>query len=543
MDPSQFPPPNMGGLVDGLAPPGGDVITTGYAGGPLGVARPPTAPGGVGLGALGPPGVPVPPGVQALGGLPLGVAAPGVLPMGVAAPGVLPLGAAAPDVLLAPSAFGPTSLSEAVSHRLDAGALRALAELETSEADAIAQRLEQAGATVRNPSAYVHRAVNNARRRSVGAAPPYGAPQGGMGGYGGAGGAAAAGLLDQNALSALQELPQEQAASILDELASKGAGVRNPSAYVVKAVGNARRQAEGGGGFRSYGGPPGGPRGGGGYHGGGYAQQQQPRAAAPPHGYGAPQQPFGPGGQQLDYPGGHYYEHHAVPTASQPFDTDAAVAAEYANLDQKAVSALQALPALQSTQILLELRRKRGAIRNPSAYVMRATANAAAGANPAAPPPQYAQQYQQPQQYAPQGYHQPGAPQTYHQPGAPQQYHQPAPPAAAGDAASYAAAQQQYAAQYAQQQAYAQPPPASDYAAYASAEAAYEAYAAGQPPAGAAGEPPAAAPIGQPAAAYGQPADSAYATQQQQYAQQYAAQYAQQQSAYPPAPGGAGAGA
>jgi len=551
MDPSQFPPPNMGGLVGGLAPPSGDVITTGYAGGPLGVARPPTAPGGVGLGALGPPGVPVPPGVQALGGLPLGVAAPGVLPLGVAAPGVLPMGVAAPGVLplgaapgvlLAPSAFGPTSLSEAVSHRLDAGALRALAELEMSEADAIAQRLEQAGATVRNPSAYVHRAVNNARRRSVGAAPPYGAPAGGMGGYGGAGGAAAAGLLDQNALSALQELPQEQAASILDELASKGAGVRNPSAYVVKAVGNARRQAEGGGGFRSYGGPPGGPRGGGGYHGGGYAQQQQPRAAAPPRGYGAPQQPFGPGGQQLDYPGGHYYEHHAVPTASQPFDTDAAVAAEYANLDQKAVSALQALPALQSTQILLELRRKRGAIRNPSAYVMRATANAAAGANPGAPPPQYAQQYQQPQQYA-QQYHQPGAPQQYHQPGAPQQYHQPAPPAAAGDTASYAAAQQKYAAQYAQQQAYAQPPPASDYAAYASAEAAYEAYAAGQPPAGAAGEPPAAAPIGQPAAAYGQPADSAYATQQQQYAQQYAAQYAQQQSVYAPAPGGAGAGA
>ncbi len=84
--------------------------------------------------------------------------------------------------------------------------------------------------------------------------------------------------------------------------------------------------------------------------------------------YGAPQQPFGPTGQQLDYPGGHYYEHHAAPPPSQPFDTDAAVAAEYAHLDQKAVAALQALPALQSTQILLELRRKRGAIRNPSAY-------------------------------------------------------------------------------------------------------------------------------------------------------------------------------
>merc|ERR1719146_533595 len=106
-----------------------------------------------------------------------------------------------------------------------------------------------------------------------------------------------------------------------------------------------------------------------------------------PRGYGAPQQPFGPTGQQLDYPGGHYYEHHAAPPPSQPFDTDAAVAAEYAHLDQKEVAALQALPALQSTQILLELRRKRGAIRNPSAYVMRATANAAArGAAPGAAP-------------------------------------------------------------------------------------------------------------------------------------------------------------
>ena len=220
--------PTLGGL-GGLPPPGVDeVVTTGYAGGPLGVALPPPASSDIGLGALGPPNdPPVPPGAASLGGLPLGAAAPGMQPP--------------------PSAFGPTSLSEAVSHRLDAGALRALAELETAEADAIAQRLEQAGATVRNPSAYVHRAVNNARRRGT-QAPPYGQPGGAYGG------GAAAGQLDQNALSALQELPQEQATSILDELASKGAGVRNPSAYVVKAVGNARRQLEGGG--RFYGGGP-----------------------------------------------------------------------------------------------------------------------------------------------------------------------------------------------------------------------------------------------------------------------------------------------
>ena len=48
--------------------------------------------------------------------------------------------------------------------------------------------------------------------------------------------------LDQNALNALQELPQEQATSILDVLASKGDSVRNPSAYVVTAVGNEIRR-------------------------------------------------------------------------------------------------------------------------------------------------------------------------------------------------------------------------------------------------------------------------------------------------------------
>ena len=54
--------------------------------------------------------------------------------------------------------------------------------------------------------------------------------------------APAARNLDQNALNALQELPQEQATSILGVLAAKGAGVRNPSAYVVTAVGNKIRR-------------------------------------------------------------------------------------------------------------------------------------------------------------------------------------------------------------------------------------------------------------------------------------------------------------
>ena len=154
------------------------------------------------------------------------------------------------------------------------------------------------------------------------------------------------------------------------------------------------------------------------------------------------------------------------------------MAAEYAHLDQKAVAALQALPALQSTQILLELRRKRSAIRNPSAYVMRATANAAAGTVPdTARSPQYAQYHQQQQQQ-----------QYQYDPSQQQQYGQP-PPA---DAAAY---QQQQYAQYGPPAGYAAAPGAApgaapDYAAYADAEAAYAAYAAGGQPAYA--QPPAA---------------------------------------------------
>ena len=161
---------------------------------------------------------------------------------------------------------------------------------------------------------------------------------------------------------------------------------------------------------------------------------------------------------------------------------------EYAHLDQKAVAALQALPALQSTQILLELRRKRGAIRNPSAYVMRATANAAAGTVPdTARSPQYAQYHQQQQQQ-----------QYQYDPSQQQQYGQP--PAPADQQAAY---QQQQYAQYGPPAGYAAAPGAApgaapDYAAYADAEAAYAAYAAGQP-----------AAYAQPGSAPGAPAPGA----------------------------------
>ena len=73
-----------------------------------------------------------------------------------------------------PRCFGPTALREVVRSRLGERALRALAELETFEADAVVQSLEQAGAIVRDPTAYVCKAVDTVRRRrrESGIAPP-----------------------------------------------------------------------------------------------------------------------------------------------------------------------------------------------------------------------------------------------------------------------------------------------------------------------------------------------------------------------------------
>ena len=73
-----------------------------------------------------------------------------------------------------PRCFGPTALREVVRSRLGERALRALAELETFEADAVVQSLEQAGAKVCDPTAYVCKAVDTVRRRrrESGIAPP-----------------------------------------------------------------------------------------------------------------------------------------------------------------------------------------------------------------------------------------------------------------------------------------------------------------------------------------------------------------------------------
>lgn len=290
------------------------------------------------------------------------------------------------------AAKGSTLLSAAVRQRLDAGALLALAELETAEADAIALRLEQAGANVRNPSAYVHRAVNNARRR-------VGAPAQGAGNQH---------LLDQSARAALAELPTEAAQAILDELSSKGAGVRNPSAYVVKAVGNARRGEQVGVPQPTA-----------------YLQQPQRHRAEPALAFAASARrqpsPFGLGvAPPRPRPQSRFVA--AASPPGPPAEPDATwqhfssennwMSPEYVHLDPKAAAALAALPPPHASQIVAELQRKRAAIRNPSAYVMRATANAHAGQLPNA----FQQQQQQPPPNLPAA---PASPHRLHQPRSP----------------------------------------------------------------------------------------------------------------------------
>uniref|UniRef100_A0A7S3NH36 Heterogeneous nuclear ribonucleoprotein Q acidic domain-containing protein n=1 Tax=Aureoumbra lagunensis TaxID=44058 RepID=A0A7S3NH36_9STRA len=293
------------------------------------------------------------------------------------------------------------SASSTVLQRLDAGAVAALSELEPAEAEAIAARLEQAGSSVRNPSAYVHRAVNNAKRRALEPRPATRRPQQqqqeqifSSGEF------SLRRRLDASAIAALAELPSETAQAILEELASKGTGkVRNPSAYVVKAVGNARKS----GGIQS--------------------QQRHPTPHRPDRRYnnrGAIQSLGGSNStisttqdnttlnfaavtagssnttknmqnhqqnrirQQLAAKTPTTTSVAASATQSQIDSTAMDTARAWADssarsLDSKAAAALLALPPHRAVQILTELKRKRATIRNPSAYVTRATTNALSG--------------------------------------------------------------------------------------------------------------------------------------------------------------------
>ena len=176
-------------------------------------------------------------------------------------------------VQLPPRGFGPTALSEAARHCLDAPALNALAKLETFDADAVVQCLEQAGATVRNPTAYVLKAVERVRRGGMpgigirsrcfncgepghlardcpsdggghreprGPAPPHALPrsvQRPPRGFGPTAlSEAVSRRLHADALRALAELETADADAVLQRLEEAGAKVRDPSAYVCQAV-------------------------------------------------------------------------------------------------------------------------------------------------------------------------------------------------------------------------------------------------------------------------------------------------------------------
>ena len=181
-------------------------------------------------------------------------------------------------VQLPPRGFGPTALSEAARHCLDAPALNALAELETFDADAVVQCLEQAGATVRNPTAYVLKAVERVRRGGMpgigirsrcfkcgepghlardcpsdggghreprGPAPPHALPrsvQRPPRGFGPTAlSEAVSRRLDEPAMRLLAQLETADADAIAQRLEEAGVTVRNPSGYVMKAVERVRR--------------------------------------------------------------------------------------------------------------------------------------------------------------------------------------------------------------------------------------------------------------------------------------------------------------
>jgi len=119
---------------------------------------------------------------------------------------------------------------------LDADAMNALNRAGQAAASVL-QMLDLKAGTVRNPSAYVVRAVANLGNEGGGA---------GMGpSGGGCGGGQMAGSshlpLDEKAQATLQELPPEVSARIMSELEAKGAAIMNPSAYVSRAAANARR--------------------------------------------------------------------------------------------------------------------------------------------------------------------------------------------------------------------------------------------------------------------------------------------------------------
>ncbi|CAE8635111.1 unnamed protein product [Polarella glacialis] len=146
-------------------------------------------------------------------------------------------GAASGGVPAAVTGHRAASLEE-LAGMLDEAARRALeTEVNPEAAYAILQQLESQGDKVQNPSAYVLRAVRNAQK-GMGA----GAGTSGQPAYRGPEDTSAlmAGL-DSQATMALDSVSPEVRNQILAKLSHQGGQVKNASAYVVKAVGNEKR--------------------------------------------------------------------------------------------------------------------------------------------------------------------------------------------------------------------------------------------------------------------------------------------------------------
>eukprot|EP00927_Polykrikos_kofoidii_P000567 TRINITY_DN10209_c0_g1_i2.p1 TRINITY_DN10209_c0_g1~~TRINITY_DN10209_c0_g1_i2.p1 ORF type:complete len:481 (-),score=82.73 TRINITY_DN10209_c0_g1_i2:129-1571(-) len=281
---------------------------------------------------------------------------------------------------------------------LDEDALRALDGLESHVAANIICELDSKGESVRNPSAYVIRAVVNARSNTPSpAATSTGIP------YHVQASAAAHGVhselqvllgrlslaLDEKATGALKEMDPAAALRILQVLERQSETVTNPSAYIMKAVANERKgTAPGGCSPIQMGGniatmvsalPLGHLP---------YMQQQSP-----------PIQPV----QQVRYvqqaqqPVVHaplpyvqgYVSHASVPSAymqpqgagvpSQQAALDRAAAATFASLDPEAQQALAEVGTEVAFAILQVMEMQRGKVQNPSAYVLKAVGNAKKG--------------------------------------------------------------------------------------------------------------------------------------------------------------------
>lgn len=257
-----------------------------------------------------------------------------------------------------------------------------------SQAVEILQELDLKNESINNPSAYVQRAVSNIK-----AGHPHGRdPNAGM--------AAAAGaqtqhymvapgiILDEKATLALQAASPEIAQQVIAELQTKGPEVRNPSAYVQRALSNARGKV---GGFSS--------------GGGGSIQagedvtarlDEDARRALQDLSPEASQrilQQLGEAGDKVNNPSAYVMKavrnHQTEPGlgggggldsgrmngAVTEVELEEEIRSFSTALDDKARTALKELPASSAVHILRNLRRQAGQVTNASAWVCKAVGN------------------------------------------------------------------------------------------------------------------------------------------------------------------------